>query len=97
MFGFFPFSAAPFSDLGSTSVNIAVDVTGVSATGQIGAVTVIESTAVNLTGVSATGAVGTVAVTGSAVTDVTGLSATGAIGTVAVQASYWAFCHRGDW
>ena len=39
MFGFTPFAAAPFADLGSGDVN--VQVTGVEATGQLGDVLVV--------------------------------------------------------
>jgi len=71
MFGFFPFAAAPFADLGSQSVS--VDVTGVSATGQVGSVTVAAGADVTLTGVSATGFVGAVDVNGTANVDLTGV------------------------
>ena len=60
MFGFFPFSGAPFSDLGSVSVS--VDLTGVVGTGQVGTVAVTGSAVVDVTGLSATGQVGSVTV-----------------------------------
>ena len=67
-----------------TRVDQIVSVSGVSATGAIGTVSVSGAAIVAVTGVSATGAVGTVTVTGTAVVSLTGVSATGAVGTVAL-------------
>lgn len=70
--------------------DVSVSVTGVSATGAVGDVTVtaISGVSVDATGVSATGAVGTVSVTAvsNVSTSVTGVSAAGAVGTVTVTA-----------
>ena len=73
MFGFFPFSGAPFSDLGAASVSVSVDATGVSGTGQVGVVTVQTNVDVSVTGVSGNGLVGQVAATGGADVLVTGV------------------------
>ena len=81
-FGFSTFSGAPFADLGSVSITVAV--TGVEATGAVGTVVVYENEVVNVTGVSATGAIGTVTVTGKAVVSPTGVAGTGYIGYVLI-------------
>lgn len=70
MLGFTPFAAAPFAAAGSVSVS--VDVTGVQATGQVGAVAVTGTATVLLTGVSATGFVGVATVAANADVPVTG-------------------------
>jgi hypothetical protein len=64
--------------------NVDVNVTGVTATGNVGSVTVETSTDVSVTGVSTTGLVGDVAVAGSANVNVTGVAATGQVGDVLV-------------
>ena len=61
MLGFTPFASAPFASAGA--VDVAVDLTGVQATGQVGTVAVTADVDVPVTGLSATGQVGTVVVT----------------------------------
>ncbi len=70
------------------SGDVSVSVTGVSATGSVGTVTVSGGASTTVTGVSATGSVGTVTVTtgGSVDVNVTGVLATGSGGTVSVTA-----------
>jgi hypothetical protein len=66
-------------DFGVTAVNV----TGVAATGEVGAVLVaFGDVAVNVTGVSATGEVGTVTI--PTLVDVVGVQATGEVGTVTI-------------
>ena len=75
-----PIASSPFSSLGGLSVNVSV--TGVSATGAVGSVTVKGIANVSVTGVSATGNVGSVTVAAEANVPVTGLEATGGVGSV---------------
>ena len=67
----------------------AVSVTGVSATGAVGSVTITEGTGIStaVTGLAGTGAVGSVTITqGTGVTvSATGVAGTGAVGSVAVS------------
>lgn len=80
------FQQDAFQELPGISGNVTVFVTGVSATGAIGSVTVTGGAVVQLTGVSATAAIGTVTVNtaGDVTVIVTGVQATAAIGTVTV-------------
>lgn len=70
--------------------DVSVSVTGVSATGEVGTVTVTAVTGVTVpvTGVTATGELGTVSVAAisNASVSVTGVTATGTVGTVTVSA-----------
>ena len=85
MFGFTPFSQSAFSDNGV--VDVSVSVTGVSASGQVGAVTARNVNRVFPTGVEATASVGSIdSVTGTAVVSPTGVAATGAAGQASVEA-----------
>jgi len=81
-----PFSSTPFSAQGGAAGNVAVDVTGVEATGQLGTATVIGKAVVNVTGVQAQGQLGTATVVAEAVVNVTGVEATGQTGSVEVTA-----------
>jgi len=86
MLGFSPLASAPLAALAEEDPNALVALTGVSATGAVGSVTVTADATLTLTGVSATGAVGSVTVTsgtGVSVT-ITGVSATGGVGRVVV-------------
>lgn len=65
-------------------VDVTVNVTGVSATGQVGDVVVAIDALADVTGISATGELGDVTFIGSAVSDATGVSATGSVGSVVV-------------
>lgn len=87
MLGYVALSEAPISALGQ--VDVAVSVTGVSATGQEGTVTVntTANVSVSVTGVEATGAVGTITVNAikNVSVSVTGEQATGSVGSVTVN------------
>ena len=63
-----------------------VSVTGVSATGSIGSVTVTEGSGITVsaTGVSATGSVGSVTIGIGSIISATGVSATGSVGSVTI-------------
>jgi hypothetical protein len=63
MFSVQPISAAPLSDIGLDALGVTVLVTGLSATGGVGSVTVIvPDVTVEVTGLSATGSVGSVTI-----------------------------------
>jgi hypothetical protein len=78
MFGIYPFADAPFASLASTNKLIAL--TGVGASGNVGAVT-NGGYSFALSGVGATGAVGTVSL-GTRSIALTGVFATGDTGFV---------------
>ena len=64
MFGFTSFASAPFASLGTSSGAVTVTLTGVSATGSLGTVTVRSNSQITLTGVQAVGYVGNTLVWG---------------------------------
>jgi len=66
-----------------TGVSFAV--TGESATGSVGSVTVIGDATTSVTGLSATGSIGSVSVAEGVGVPVTGESASGAVGSVGIQ------------
>ena len=86
MLGFSPLASAPLAALAEEDPNVLVALTGVSASGAVGTVTVTAGATLTLTGVSATGEVGSVTATsGTGVSlTITGVSATGAVGRVLV-------------
>ena len=55
MFGFFPFAAGTFADVGVVSTPIIVDVTGTSATGYVATVAIVVDANVLVVGVQANG------------------------------------------
>jgi hypothetical protein len=63
MLGFSPLASSPLATTGDSSVSVSVDVTGVSATGNLGTVAVNLQLNVNVTGTSATGQLGNSTVT----------------------------------
>lgn len=85
MFGFSPFSAAPFSASGS--IRASVTLTGVSATADIGIPTIYAERfqVVSPTGTGASGAVGVPEIYLPAVAQVIGVQAVGGIGGVSVS------------
>jgi hypothetical protein len=90
LFGGMAFSQESFSSLADGPLDIIVRegagaiLTGLEATGIVGAVVVNGNAIVNVTGLEATGSVNGVTVTGDANVSPTGLSATGSPGTVTV-------------
>lgn len=83
MFSLAPFSTVPFSSLAGGGT-VAVAVTGVEATGQLGSVTIQGVAYVYLTGLEGTTALGNATATAAANAPVTGVFGTGEIGTVTV-------------
>lgn len=83
MFSLAPFSTVPFSSLAGGGA-VAVAVTGVEATGELGSVTIQGVAYVYLTGLEGTTALGNATATAAADASVTGVYGTGEIGTVTV-------------
>jgi len=81
MFGFTPYSQAAFSDDGV--VNVAVSLTGVAATGEVGDAEGKIIALVAVTGLEATGAVGQIEAPNTGVIP-TGVEATGGIGDLSI-------------
>ena len=94
MFGLFPFAGAPFADVGVVKIPANVNVTGVQATGAVGAVAVKGKANVFVTGVEAAGQLGTAAVSGDINTSVTGVQGTGQTGAVTAVAPLGGLTHR---
>lgn len=81
MFGFTPFSAAPFASQGIVSVDVSV--TGVGGNALLGTVVAGIVAVFEVTGVGATGSVGTLqSVTGTANVELVGVQGTTELGTV---------------
>lgn len=81
MFGFTSYSQTSFSDDGV--IDVAVSVTGVEATGEVGTATAKNIVFVPINGVEATAATGGATAEAGAIVSVTGLEATGEVGSIA--------------
>ncbi len=67
MLGFSPLASSPLAASADGAVSVSVDLTGVSATGNLGTVAVDLQLDVTLTGVNATGQIGSPIVQGDAI------------------------------